>query len=183
MSEEDRDEDVERWNEVVHELRAMARALMRKESRQITLQTTVLINDCFLRIANSKDAPADWSDPKQFFRYAPHLMTQILIDYARKRNAPKRGGDYQRISMEFASDMLSDLDRLGDETEELLAILEQFREQDPELHELIMLRFAFGFTHEQIAQQMGVSPRTAAERWSYARKRIGLDLEQGRTGN
>ncbi|MCH2160793.1 MAG: ECF-type sigma factor [Phycisphaerales bacterium] len=179
MTEDPHHDDIQQWNEVMYELRNMAAALMRREGRAITMQSTILVNECWMRMqGHSADSP-DWSDPEQFFGYAHRLMKQILVDYARQRNRLKRGGEHERVPMEFASNTLANVSNVADDGEELVAILDRIEQDDPQLHEVIWLRFAYGFTVEQVAQAMGVSLRTAAERWRYAKARIRMELREG----
>ena len=178
MTEDYHHDDIQQWNEIMYELRNMAAALMRREGRAITMQSTVLVNECWMRMQGNSGNSPDWSNSEQFFGHAHRLMKQILIDYARQRNRLKRGGEHQRIPMEFASNALSDVSNLADDAEELLDILNGIEREDPRLHELIWLRFAYGFTLEQVAEAMSVPLRTVAERWRYAKARVRMKLRQ-----
>ena len=60
-----------------------------------------------------------------------------------------------------------------------MKILDRIEQDDPQLHEVIWLRFAYGFTVQQVARAMGVLLRTAAERWRYAKARIRMELREG----
>src|SRR5919199_3971569 len=85
---------------VYRELRRLADSYMRRERPDHTLQPTALIHEAYLRLVDQKQP--DWQSRSQFFRFASHLMRQILVDHARSRDAEKRGGDLDRVPLEEA---------------------------------------------------------------------------------
>jgi RNA polymerase sigma factor (TIGR02999 family) len=109
--------------------------------------------------------------------YASRVMRGLIIDYARSRNAVKRGGQFHITSSGSETDELADdrqLPRIGDALDELA-------KADPSLAEIVDLKFFCGFTFVEIAAMKGISERTAQRQWEKARvylhRQISTDLE------
>src|ERR671934_1708097 len=83
---------------VYRELRRLADGYMRRERPGHTLQPTALIHEAYLRLVDQKQP--EWQSRSHFFRFASHLMRQILVDHARARQAEKRGGEGERVALE-----------------------------------------------------------------------------------
>jgi RNA polymerase sigma factor (TIGR02999 family) len=149
---------------VYDELHRLASRYLRRERPNHTLQTTALVHEAYLRLVHEKNG--NWQNRVQFFAVASRLMRHILVDYARGRNAAKRGGDYTKVS--FDEQMIvseaksSDLMALDEALDSLAAI-------DPEQSRVVELRVFGGLTVEETAEALGVSPRTVKREWSMAR--------------
>lgn len=145
------------------ELHQMARARLRQE-RLDCLQATELVNEVYLRIC--ADREAEWQNRAHFFAAAADAMRRILIDAARRRKSQKRGGDWQQAELPI------ELFAIEATAEELLVIndlLDNLQTHDPAAAQLVKLRVFAGFKMGEIADILGVSPRTAQELWSYAK--------------
>jgi RNA polymerase sigma factor (TIGR02999 family) len=160
---------------VYNELHRLAASYLRRERPDHTLQTTALVHEAYLRLVDQKDA--QWRGRDHFLAVAAQAMRRILVDYARRHKAAKRGGPLPRLSLEEAvavseeqSDNLIVLDRL-------LARLEAI---DPQEVRIIELRFFAGLSVEETASAMGTSPTTVKREWSVARK--WLAREMGKVG-
>lgn len=161
----DRDEALERLLPVVYEeLRALARARLRHERPDHTLQATALVHEAYLRLLGDEAPP--WSDRAHFFHAAAEAMRRILIDHARRRGRIKRGGDRVRVSLDDAGlGTEPDLDRL-------VALDEAIRrldEQDPRAGDVVRLRFFAGLSIGETAKALGLSERTIKREWAFAR--------------
>ncbi len=146
------------------ELRRMAANRMRRERRAVTLQPTVLVNEAWLRLAGSADG---FGSRAQFFFAASESMRRILVEYARRRLAAKRGGGMEAVTLtglELSAAHDGELDVLA--VDEALARLERER---PRLAQLVTLRFFAGLSIEDAATALGISPATAKRDWSFAR--------------
>src|SRR5215469_9785451 len=88
----------ELWSIVYRELRQIAGAYMRNERPDHTLQTTALVNEAWLRTSEGK--PFRWESRKHFFCAMAQTMRRILVDHARERQAQRRGGGWERLSLE-----------------------------------------------------------------------------------
>jgi RNA polymerase sigma-70 factor (ECF subfamily) len=158
---------------VYGELRRLAAHYMRQERAAHTLQATALVHEAFLKLLGQQDV--SWQSRAHFFGIAAHLMRQILVEYARKRLAVKRGGLQQRVQLEedlvFAWDKSADLVVLDE-------ALQRLKKLDPQQSRIVELRFFGGLSVEETAAVIGVAPRTVKRDWSVAR--VWLHREIGR---
>lgn len=149
---------------VYDELRALAQAQLRRERAGHTLQPTALVNEAYVRLF---DASANsWESRAHFFGVAARAMRQVLVDYARKRDAAKRGGELERVTL------VTDIAEAGDNTTDVIELhmaLEKLSAQDEALARLVELRFFGGLTLDEAAEMLGVSRRKAAQDWGVAR--------------
>ncbi|HEV3202525.1 MAG TPA: sigma-70 family RNA polymerase sigma factor [Bryobacteraceae bacterium] len=149
---------------VYGELHRMAARYMRREQADNSLQATILVHEAYLRLVNQEDQT--WQNRAHFFATAARLMRQILIDHARNRNAAKRGGPHVDLRLDDLI-VVSD-DRL----EQVIAIdeaLTRLAERDARLARIVEMRFFAGLTEEEIAEVLGVSPRTVKRDWRVAK--------------
>jgi RNA polymerase sigma factor (TIGR02999 family) len=149
---------------VYNELRSLAAYRLSQEKPGQTLQATALVNEVYLRLV--QDSDAHWENKRHFFGAAAEAMRRILIENARKKNCQKRGGDWRRTEMDVCE---VGCDCPKDEVLQVHEVLDQFAEEDPESAELVKLRFFAGLTQQQCADILGISKRTADNRWAFAR--------------
>ena len=145
------------------ELRSLAASKMRHESPGITLQSTALVHEAYMRLVKSE--ADEWQNRAHFFGAAANAMRRILVEQARHRKRAKRGGDMTRqdlAAVEIASPGNVDVLDLNDALDKLAAT-------NPEAAELVTLRFFSGFTNLEAARATGMSPRKATSVWAYAR--------------
>ncbi len=171
------DVDVENVREVTphlyDELRRIAHYQLRRERSDHTLNTTALVHEAYLRLADNDDS--NWENRTHFLALSARVMRHILIDYARKRSALKRGGDQVRVTFndEFhGGDM-----RMA----QLIALdnaLKQLAEQDERLARVVELRFFGGLTEKEIGDVVGVSARTVRRDWRKARAWLSLTMKE-----
>lgn len=159
---------------VYDELRVLAGRQLQRERPGHTLQTTALVHETFLRLAGAK--PLGVENRAHFFGIAARAMRQVLVDYARRREAAKRGGELLRVTL--TTDIVGDG---GDATGvlDLHAALEKLAANDEALARLVELRFFAGLTLDEAADLLGVSRRKAAKDWSVARLWLRRELEGG----
>jgi RNA polymerase sigma factor (TIGR02999 family) len=149
---------------VYDELKRLAHHRRRDNDPTATLSTTELVHEVFLKLAAG--APTEWESRAHFFGAASHAMRQVLVDFARRRNATKRGGGLERVSL-GEGDAALDI-----ELDEILAVndaLTQLERVDPRLRAIVDLRFFAGRDEREIAQMLGVSTRTIERDWLKAR--------------
>lgn len=156
---------------VYAELHRLAESRIRRERADHTLQATALVHEAYLRLAGT-DAP-DWQDRAHFFAVAARMMRRILVDHARARGGPRRGGTVRKVSLEEAA-VLAD-DRTADilELDEALGRLAVF---DPRQHQVVELRFFGGLSVEETAEVLGLSPITVKRDWRVARAWLYAEL-------
>jgi RNA polymerase sigma factor (TIGR02999 family) len=159
--------------DVYAELKAIAEREFRRESAHHTLQTTALVNEAWLRLANR---PGGYESRSHFLGAAAKAMRHVLVDHARRRRARKRGGDLDRVTLvtgdgrvpeEPVADVL-DLD----------AALEKLEQSEPRLARVVELRFFVGSTIEEIAEAVGVSHMTVSNDWRRARVWLARELSR-----
>jgi RNA polymerase sigma factor (TIGR02999 family) len=149
------------------DLKRVARARLRQQGRADGLGTTTLLHESFIRLVNANDLRL--SDRRHFFAYAARTMRNIIIDSAREHLADRRGGgaDHETLGGEAA---LQVADR--GTSEELIRVSEallDLEKLDPELAELVDMRYFGGYTESEIAELQGVTDRTVRRRWDKAR--------------
>jgi RNA polymerase sigma factor (TIGR02999 family) len=157
---------------VYQELRRLAAAYLRRERQGYTLQPTALVHEAYLRLL--KDKPGRWQNRAHFCAIAAHSMRQILIERARARDARKRGGERQRVTLDEA------LVGGGERSIDLIALdqaLERLEALDPEQARLVELRFFGGLTIEETAEAMNISPATVKRHWTVACAWLARELE------
>ncbi len=146
------------------ELHRMARRELAKRGAGVTLGATTLLHEAYLDIAD-RDRAA-FPDRNRFMGYASRVMRGLIIDYARRRQAQKRGGMFEITSI--ATDIAAvapDADHLTS----VSAALDELEATDPRLARIVDLKFFCGFSFAEIAGMMGVSERTAQRDWEKAR--------------
>lgn len=157
---------------VYGELRSLANRRMAQERAGHTLQATALVNEVYMRLVG--DNPMQWRDRRHFFGAAAEAMRRVLVDHARKVRSKKRGGDVMRLDL-----TLSGLAR-EDDPDLVLALdeaLEQLAEEEERCAEVARLRIYAGFSTEDVALALELTPRTVQRDWAYARARLGEILQ------
>jgi RNA polymerase sigma factor (TIGR02999 family) len=150
---------------VYDELRKLAAARLANEKPGQTLQATALVHEAYLRLVDV-DTATHWDSRGHFFVAAAEAMRRILVDSARRRASLKRGGDCNRIDLsdQPASTGANQIDLLA--LDEALRRLEM---EQPDMAQLVKLRYFAGRTLEETAQMLGISRATAQRNWAYAR--------------
>lgn len=165
---------------VYNELRRLARHYLRNERTDITLQTTALVNEAYLRLVDFKRMR--FKDRAHFFAVSAQLMRRILVDHARRRNL-KRGAGMQHISLDevsvFGPERDADLVTLDD----AMLALARF---DPRKAKVVELRFFGGLSVEETAEVLSISSITVMRDWNTARAWLyremgGMSLESAKT--
>ena len=157
---------------VYDELRKLAAHRLSQEKPGQTLQATALVHEAYLRLVDG-DGELRWNSRGHFFGAAAEAMRRILIESARRKQQPARGGDRQRISLD-AMPMADDAP-----PDELLALddsLRRLEDQDPLAAKLVKLRYFVGMTMSEAAEALDISLRTAERNWTYARTWLHRDL-------
>jgi RNA polymerase sigma factor (TIGR02999 family) len=156
---------------IYKELRRLAHAQLRKERPDHTLQSAALVNEAYLRLIGL--SPPQWESRTHFFAIAAQLMRQVLVDYARRRGAAKRGGGVSKVSLEDATmrPARSHVDVVAlDDALTALATL------DPRQSRVVELRFFGGLSLEEIAAALDIAPATVQRDWTAARAWLHREL-------
>ena len=161
---------------VYAQLRAQARRYMRSERSGVTLQTTALVHEVYLRLTSTQDV--DWHDRVHFVALSAQLMRRILVDAARARTATKRGGRAARFEHASAVD-LDQISTVDSNASTLCALddaLETLTRIDPRRAQVVELRFFGGLSVEETAEVLHVSAQTIMRDWRLARAWLAREL-------
>ncbi len=156
---------------VYDEIRRIAHRYTQREREGHTLQTTALVNEAYLRLASQQQI--NWQNRTHFFAVTAQVMRHILIDYARRRQYVKHGGEAQRISSDVAlaseeAAVLMSQPRAA----ELLALdeaLDELAKLDPRKSRVVELRYFGGLSLAETAEVLEVSPMTVRRDWRAAK--------------
>ena len=156
---------------VYGELHRMARRYMAQESPDHTLQTSALVNEAYLRLVDA--ANANWQNRVHFFAVCAQAMRRILVDWARSRQALKRGGQVRPVQLDDAlavtEEQLVDLVALDDALNALAAL-------DPRKSQVVELHFFGGLDLEETAEVLKVSSDTVLRDWKLAKNWLRCEL-------
>jgi RNA polymerase sigma factor (TIGR02999 family) len=157
---------------IYRELRALAAARMAAEAPGQTLQATALVHEAYLRLVGD-DPASRWNGRGHFFAAAAEAMRRILVENARRKHGPRRGGGWRRIDLDEAvAGPAGDPGRLLD----LDRVLTRLQALDPVAARVVELRYFAGLTVQQAADALGLPLRTAERNWTFARTWLRREL-------
>ncbi len=158
---------------VYDELRAIASRHLSREWRHNHLQTTVVVNEAYLRLFGQREV--DWQNRGHFFAVAAQLMRRILVDQARHELRQKRGGGSLPVALHDAIPAApAAVDAV--ETLDLDRALQKLEQIDPDEAKIVELRFFAGLTVEETAAALGISPATVKREWTIAKAWLHREL-------
>lgn len=163
---------------VYDELRTMAHHRLRGNARGVTLNTTLLVHEAYLRLVDAKQV--ELSDRAHFMAVASRAMRWVLVDHARARHAEKRGGadrPVQLDGLQVAGPNQASLEIIA-----LNDALERLGEYDERLARLVEYRFFGGMEYEDIARATDASLSTVKRDWVRARAWLYAFMSEGDTG-
>jgi RNA polymerase sigma factor (TIGR02999 family) len=152
---------------VYAELRAIAAGKMAAERPDHTLQPTALVHEAYMRLGGA--AHLKFENRAHFFAAAAEAMRRILVDSARRNNRLKRGGDQERTELHETRIAAPVEDDKLLQVSEALDVLAR---EDPAQAEVAKLRYFVGLTHQQTADALGISEKTARRHWAVAKVRL-----------
>ena len=164
---------------VYDELRKLAAVRMAQESPGQTLDATALVHEAYIRLVGARSASEGFDNRGHFFAAAAEAMRRILIDQARRKQADKHGGGWQRLDV---MDAELAVDSRGDDLFAVNEALTRLADQESQAARLVELRFFAGFTLEQAAAAIGIPARTAYRHWAYARAWLRRELDRAGGG-
>jgi RNA polymerase sigma factor (TIGR02999 family) len=160
---------------VYKELRRLARHQLRHERPDHTLQSAALVHEAYLRLVGVSP-PQQWESRTHFFAIAAQLMRQILVDYARRHGAAKRGGGVCKLSLEDAMatprQAHVDVVALDDALQALARI-------DVRQSRVVELRFFAGLSLKEISRVLEIAPATVQRDWTVARAWLHREILRG----
>jgi RNA polymerase sigma factor (TIGR02999 family) len=163
------------FSAVYAELHQQAARAMRRESDEVTLQATALVNEAYLRLIDQ--SRVQWRNRAHFFGVAAQLMRRILVDHARRRKARKRGDGVRPLALDDA-DAAPGLSSGGDAADVLVLneALERLAELDERQARIVELRYFAGLKIEDTAEALHISPATVKREWVVARAWLRREL-------
>ena len=147
------------------ELRKLASNYLRRERSGHTLQPTALVHEAYLRLVDQNQV--QWQNRAHFFGVAAQMMRRILVDHARAHDAEKRGGEFQKLSLDQNLDVSG-----SDQDLNLVALddaLNRLAELDTQKSKIVELRFFGGLSVEETAEVLNVSAPTVKRQWRMAK--------------
>jgi len=157
---------------VYEELRRLAAVRMSAERGDHTLQATALVHEAYLRLVGDRDVR--WSNRAHFFAAAAEAMRRILIDHARAKLGPRRGGGLGKLPLDVV-----DL-AVTDNPEQILALdeaISRLEKEDADAARVVRLRFYAGLSIDEVAKALETSVSTVKREWSFARAFLFRALE------
>lgn len=162
---------------VYQELRTIARAHRRRWHGNETLNTTALINEAYVRLADLERA--DYANRSHFFATASRAMRQILINYAERISTAKRGGDRMRVTM---ADFAASDEATFDDLLQINGALERLEKENERHCRLFECRVFGGMTIDETAAALGISPATVKRDWSVLSAWVFREMSKERAG-
>ena len=168
-------EEYNRLAELVYaELRKIASHVMVAESRDHTLQPTMMATEAYFKLVDQ--GSHNWQNRAHFFAVAAQAMRRIMVDYGRKRRSLKRGGTSRRVELDEAANVALD------SHEDVLALdeaLTRLEAVDKRQSQIVELRYFSGLTEEETAAALGIGLRTVKREWAVARAWLHAELTRG----
>jgi RNA polymerase sigma factor (TIGR02999 family) len=152
------------------ELHRLARSQLRRSGGGLTIGATTLLHEAYLDMSSRESV---FPDRARFMGYAAKVMRRLIIDYARNRQAQKRGGGFE--IMELTRDVSAPAAD-GEELARIGAAVDELARSEPELAEIVDLKFFCGFSFAEIGAMRGLSERTVQRHWRKARLYLHASL-------
>lgn len=149
--------------QVFDDLRRIARGFLRGGAAE-TLQPTALVNELFPKLLGQQHV--QWQNREQFFAVSKMLMRRIFLDYVKAKRSAKRGGGASDTTLDEALGIGRERDA---EVDALYEALDRLEDLDPRQSRIVELHFFYGFTFEEIAEDLKVSLTTIKREWRTAR--------------
>src|SRR5262245_13943541 len=158
---------------VYDELRKLAAVRLAHEKPGQTLEATALVHEAYLRLVGNHEVQ-HWNGRGHFFAAAAEAMRRILVDMARRKRGPKKGGDQRRVALDETCCVT---DGRCDHLLSLHEALRKLEAESPDKAQLVKLRYFAGLSHQQAARALGISRPTADRYWAYAKVFLYAEME------
>jgi RNA polymerase sigma-70 factor, ECF subfamily len=158
---------------VYGELRRMAARFMQGQNQGHSLQPTDLVHECFLKI-HRRD-PDTYANRGHFLAVAARAMRSILVDHARARGRKKRKAGEHRVPLD---EWVLSFESASDDLLAVNEALNRLELQSADAAKVVELRFFGGYPYDEIAEILGISPRTVERKWRFARSQMKVFLDE-----
>lgn len=151
----------------------MARARLAGNQAMTLLDTTGLAHETYLRLRNAGRIEVD--SRARLMAYVSQVLRAVIVDFARRRNADRRGGRQSHVTLD--TDLADTLAAADADVEHIAEALEALGDTDPRLRQVVEMRYFGGMTDGEIAEALGVTPRTVGRDWVRARLLLSVALK------
>jgi RNA polymerase sigma factor (TIGR02999 family) len=155
------------------ELRKLARSRLHDGGRNTVLDTTALVHESYLRFVQGGQLRSN--DRRAFFAYASRVMRSVIIDAVRERQAERRGGSLQRLTLN--TQLLDQLPAGEDEVLRVHEALDALTQVEPRLAQVVEMRYFGGYSEQEVADALGLTDRTVRRDLDKARLLLGAMLQ------
>src|SRR6184192_585466 len=156
---------------IYEELRRLAHHYMEGQRPDHTLQTTALVNEAYLRLADQTNP--NWQSRAHFFAVAARAMRQILVNYAKSSRAQKRGGGALKVELDEAAIISPEQSKA---IVDLHEALERLATLDSRKAQVVELKYFGGLNYDEMAEVLKISPVTVRRDWEFARLWLYTEL-------
>jgi RNA polymerase sigma factor (TIGR02999 family) len=179
MQDGDSSVTAELFSVVYDTLRGLAHHQRQAWNGDFTLNTTAIVHEAYIKLVDK--GAKDWESHSHFLSVASKAMRHILIDYARRRGAEKRGGDVVKLSLDDVPTTSGEVLVITDETAESLLALDsallRLAEIDPREAQVVECRFFGGLTIAETAAALDISPMTVKRDWAMAQAWLHREIK------
>lgn len=184
VREGDREAREALFEEIYTALRQRAHAQRKKWKGEPGLRTTALVHEAYLKLVDQSDQT--WENRSHFFAVSSQAMRHILIDWARKVQAEKRGGEADIVSLEALREDFETDQATAEQRSEMLVILDaaldRFQEKNERAARVVECRFFGDMTIEETAEALGVSASTVSRDWDLAQTWLYREMKRIQAG-
>lgn len=162
---------------VYDEMRSIARQKLKFERNGHTLDTTALVHETYFKLINHNEV--EWQSRAHFLAIAAIAMKRILINYAEKKKALKRGGDFKRVELREVEGQLEEMsESMADEILALNEALKRMEEFNQRGSKVVEYYFFGGLTWREISEVMGIAPITVRRAWNVSKLWLRRELKE-----
>jgi RNA polymerase sigma factor (TIGR02999 family) len=159
---------------VYEDLHRMARSRLAQNAPLTLLDPTSLVHEAYLRFQQA--GRIDLVSRGHFMAYAANVLRAIVVDFARRRSAERRGGDAVHLTLN--TEVAASVGNSDSDIERIDAALEELEEADPRLKQVIEMRYFGGLTEQEIADALGLTERTVRRDWQRAKLLLAVSLKK-----
>ncbi len=173
-----REQDTEALNKlfavVYRDLHRMARAKLAQNSPFTLLDPTSLVHEAYLRLENA--GRIDFDSRGRFMAYSAQVLRAIIVDFARRRSAERRGGDVAHLTLN--TEIAASVGNADDDIERVNAAVEELAATDLRLKQVVEMRYFAGLSEAEVAEALGITERTVRRDWQRARLLLSVSLKR-----